>query len=314
MNQGSIASFQGRQHRGGEESRGKQQLVIGPWLHGRLNKGNRVGELAYPENAAWPEWEHMRRWFDYWLKGKDTGVDSEPAVRYYVTGPVGEQNAPGNVWRTADDWPPPAKTTPYYLQPEGRLSEEMPTSDKASTSYTSDPLKPMKLPGTAFPGALDARPFERQSDVRTFTTEPLAEPVEWTGRVRAELMVSSTARDTDFIVRVSDVNTDGRSILIIDYPWRARYREGLDREALLEPGKVYKLAFDVGWLSRVFAKGHRIRVTIASSGAPLYEPNPQTGEPLTIEFPAEVEKAVNTIHHNREAASRILAPVARSAQ
>ena len=54
---------------------------------------------------------------------------------------------------------------------------------------------------------------------------------------------------------------------------------------------------------------NRIRVTIASSGAPLYEPNPQTGEPLTIEFPENALKAENTIYHNRIHASRIVAPV-----
>lgn len=123
---------------------------------------------------------------------------------------------------------------------------------------------PCRFLGLAFP-AKDARPFEQQADVRTFTTPPLTEPVEWTGRVRAELFVSSTARDTDFIVRVCDVYPDGRSILIVDYPWRARYREGFEREVLLESGKVHKLAFDVGWLSQVFNKGHRIRVTIAST-------------------------------------------------
>ena len=96
----------------------------------------------------------------------------------------------------------------------------------------------------------------------------LAEPVEWTGRVRAELYVSSTARDTDFIVRISDVYPDGRSILIVDYPWRARYREGLDHEVLMEPLEVYKIAFPVGWMSQIFNKGHRIRVTIASTAHP----------------------------------------------
>ena len=111
MNQGSIASFQGRQHHGGPNSRGAQQLIIGPWLHGRLNKTHTVAELVYPENAAWPEHQHMVRWFDYWLKGIDTGVSREPAVRYYVMGAVGEPGAPGNVWREAQDWPPPAWST-----------------------------------------------------------------------------------------------------------------------------------------------------------------------------------------------------------
>jgi putative CocE/NonD family hydrolase len=123
------------------------------------------------------------------------------------------------------------------------------------------------------------------------------------------LLLESTARDTDIIVRVSDVYPDGRSILIIEYPWRARYRQGLDREVLLEPGKVVPLAFDVGWLSQVFGRGHQIRVTIASTGAPLYEPNPQTGGPPTIEFPQNAVTATNTIHHSQKQASRILAPI-----
>ena len=311
MNQGSIASFRGRQHHGGANSRGRQQLIIGPWLHGRRNKGNRVGDLVYPENASWPVRDHMVRWFDHFLNGEDNGVENDPTVRYYVMGAVGEARAPGNIWRTAKDFPPPSTATSMFLHERGDLSESSPTGQDGSTSYVSDPLHPMRIPGTGFPGARDARPFEAQSEVRTFTTEPLGAPVEWTGRVQAELHVSSTARDTDFIVRVSDVYPDGRSILIVDYPWRARYREGFDREVLMDPGEVYKIAFPVGWVSQIFNEGHRIRVTIASTGAPLYEPNPQTGKPLTIAFPDDAVKAVNTLHHNLNHASRIIAPVAK---
>jgi uncharacterized protein len=309
MNQGSIASFVGRQHHGGENSRGNQKLLIGPWLHGRTNKGNKVGELTYPTNAAWDVHPHVIKWFDHHLKGKDNGVGNEPTVRYYVMGAVGEDGAPGNVWRTADDFPPKAAATPMFLHSEGGLSSAKPDTKVSTTSYISDPHHPMQIPGRSFPGAQDARPFEAQSEVRTFTTEPLTEPVEWTGRVHAELYVSSTALDTDFIVRVSDVYPDGRSILIVDYPLRARYREGFDKEVLMTPGKVHKVAFPVGWISQIFNKGHRIRVTVASTGAPLYEPNPQNGKPLTIEFPDDAQKATNTIHHNIQFASRIIAPL-----
>ena len=310
MNQGSIASFQGRQKLGGENSRGRQQLIIGPWLHGRLNKGSKVGDVVYPENAAWPEHEHMIRWFDHWLKGKDNGVEKEPTVRYYVMGATGEENAPGNVWRTADDFPPSAKMTPMFLAGDGQLSASAPTADVGSTSFVSDPLHPMEIPGTGFPGATDSRPFETQAEVRTFTTGLLDAPVEWTGRIRAELHLSSTAPDTDVLVRVSDVYPDGRSILIVDYPQRVRYREGFDHEVLMTPGEVVKVSFNVGWISQIFNKGHRIRVTVASTGAPLFEPNPQTGKPATIEFPDDAVAATNTIHHNRNHASRILAPLA----
>lgn len=309
MNQGSIASFQGRQHQSGADSRGKQQLVIGPWLHGRGNRTNRIGEMVYPENANWPQHEHMVRWFKRYLRGEDNGIEKEPTVRYYAMGAVGENAAPGNVWRTAKDWPPPHTPTPLYLHGDGVLSWKAPTEETAATSFKSDPFKPMQIAGAAFPGAKDARAFERQADVRTFTTAPLEKPIEWTGRVKAELFLSSTARDTDVIVRVSDVYPDGKSILIVDYPWRLRYREGFDREVFMEPGKVYKVAFDVGRMSQIFNKGHQIRVTIASTGAPLYEPNPQTGTPLTIAFPKNVVAATNTIHHNRVNASRIIAPL-----
>jgi putative CocE/NonD family hydrolase len=224
-------------------------------------------------------------------------------------GAVDESGAPGNEWRTADDWPPPARLNPLYFREDGKLTATAPTAEHSLTSYLSDPHHPMSIPGTSFPGATDARAFEAQSEVRTFTTEPLTEPIEWTGRIRAELYVSSTVRDTDFIVRVSDVYPDGRSILIVDYPWRARYREGFDHQVLMEPGKVHKLAFDVGWLSQVFNTGHRIRVTVASTGAPLYEPNPQSGGPQTIDAMADAVVATNAIHHERAYASRILAPL-----
>jgi putative CocE/NonD family hydrolase len=110
-------------------------------------------------------------------------------------------------------------------------------------------------------------------------------------------------------VRVSDVYPDGRSILIVDYPQRLRYRDGLDHEVMMKPDEVVKVGFDVGWISQVFNKGHRIRVTVASTGAPLYEPNPQNGKPATIEFPEDAASATNTIYHNRQHSSRIMAPV-----
>ncbi|MDA1051775.1 MAG: CocE/NonD family hydrolase [Planctomycetota bacterium] len=309
MCQGSVESFIGRQHRGGANSRGNQQLLVGPWLHGRFNKENKVGDIEYPENATFDMLTHMVRWFDHHLKGVDNGIDQDATVRYYTMGAVGEGDAPGNVWRIADDWPVAVKSTGYYLQAEGQLATSQPTAKVGSTSFLADPLKPTEIPGTAFPGARDARAFEEQPEVRTFTTEPLAEPVEWTGEVFAELFVSSSAKDTDFIVRVSDVYPDGRSILIADYIQRARYRDGFEKEVFMEPGEVYKVAFHVGWLSQIFNRGHRIRITLASTGAPFYEPNPNTGEPLTIEFPDNAVIAKNTVHHNAQHASRIIAPV-----
>ncbi len=306
---GSVESFIGRQHRGGPGSRGKQQLLIGPWLHGGARESSKVGELTYPENAHFAQEAHMIRWFDHYLKGVDNGVEREPVVRYYTMGAVGEKDAPGNEWRTAADWPVSARDDSYYLREGGKLSLRQPTEDESQTAFLADPLHPNEIPGRAFPGAKDAREFEKQSEVRTFTSDVLTEPVEWTGKVRAELFVTSSARDTDFIVRVCDVYPDGRSNLLMDYVRRARYRDGYEREVLMEPNQVAKVAFDVGWISQVFNRGHRIRITVASTGAPFYEPNPNTGEALTVEPPQNTVVAKNTVQHNRRHASRIIAPV-----
>lgn len=313
MNIGSIESFIGRQHRGGERSRGSQQLLIGPWLHGRMKETNKTSEMTYPENAKFPMEAHMIRWFDHYLKGVDNGVEKEDAVRYYVMGALGEPDAPGNEWRIAKDWPLPAAATSFYLHSDQSLRPSLPESADGSTIFLADPLHPNSIPGTAFPGAADAQKFEAQPEVRTFTTEALTEPVQWTGKVQAELFVSSSAKDTDFIVRVSDVYPDGRSILIVDYVRRARYRDGYEKEVFMEPGEIYKVAFDVGWLSQIFNKGHRIRVTIASTGAPFFEPNPNTGEPLGLEPLTEKNTVVakNTVYLNKQHSSRIIAPVVK---
>src|SRR5262249_17721096 len=92
MCQGSVESFIGRQHRGGPHSRGRQHLLLGPWLHGG-SKGNRIGELVYPENANFDLQGQMARWFDHYLKGAENGVEQEAAVRYYAMGAAGEAAA-----------------------------------------------------------------------------------------------------------------------------------------------------------------------------------------------------------------------------
>jgi len=306
---GSVDSYIGRQHRGGPGSLGTQQLLIGAWLHGRFKETNKSNEMEYPENAKFAMDAHMLRWFDFHLKGINNGVTQEPTIRYYVMGAIGEAGAPGNEWRMSADWPIVSRPTPYFLHADKTLSTTVSPSDDANVSWKADPLHPAPITTIAFPGAKDAREFEGHPEVRTFTTDVLTEAIEWTGKVQAELYVSSDARDTDFIVRISDVYPDGRSILIMDYVRRARYRDGYEREVFMQPGEVYKVAFDVGWLSQIFNKGHRIRVTVASTGAPFYEPNPNTGEPLTIDFPANAVVAKNTLHVNRKNASRILAPV-----
>ena len=308
MIQGSVLSFQGRQHQGGPNSRGHQQLVLGPWLHGRLNKGFKVGDLIYPENATWPEVSHMVRWFVHWLKGVNNGVEKEPAVRYYVMGAVGEPS-PGNLWKQTAHWPPISQEKSLFLSENGQLSNESPTRSEAHTILPCDPAKPMSIPGRGFPGAKDARSLEEQSDVRVWTTSPMPEPVEITGDIQIELWVRSTVPDTDFIARISDVYPDGRSILLMDYPLRARYREGFDHQKLLQSGEATRLKWRIGTTSLVLNKGHRLRLTLTNTGAPLYEPNNQTGGPQMLDWLKSSQPGSHAILHEKEHASRILLPI-----
>ncbi len=307
MSVGSIDSYIGRQHQGGKNSRGAQQLLLGPWLHGRVKEVNVTGELTFPENARFPLEQHILKWFDHYLRGKDNGVERDPAVRYYAMGAMGEPNAPGNDWRTADDWPAKTSPTNYFLAPRGQLCTKYPSAVSEET-IVADPRNPAPIPGIAFPGGRDQRKFEEHPHVRTFTTEPLQAPVEWTGKLRAELFVKCDALDADYIVRITDVYPDGRSILLLDYLRRARYREGFEKEVPLEPGVTTPIAFDLGSISQVFNAGHRIRVTVASSGAPFYEPNPNTGGPLTMDLPADARVATSQVLMSPRFSSRIIAP------
>ncbi len=317
MNQGSIASYIGRQHHGGPESKGNQKLLIGPWLHGRFNKSAKVGELVYPDNATVDLPAHMAAWFDYYLKGKQNGVDQWPTVKFYTMGATGEENAPGNQWREMDHWPLTEDTprSALYLAQNGMLQWELPDDDSEGLSeYVSDPFKPAEIPGTGFPGARDARAFEQQDNVLVFDTPALEKPMELTGEITARLFVSSTAPDTDFIVRVSDVYPDGRSILIVDYIQRARYRNGFEKTVFLQPEVPQVIEFKVGHLSQIFNAGHKLRVTIASTGAPFYEPNPQDGGPETIEVPATAQRAINTVYYTGVLPSRLIVPLVEPKQ
>jgi hypothetical protein len=263
---------------------------------------------VFPENAMFDVYPHMTKWFNHYLKGVDNGVEKDTPVKYYVMGATGEAGAPGNVWREAEDFPPASTAADWFLQPDGKLAPSKPKVPNASTSYASDPARPMILNAVGFPGAKDARTFEEQAEVRIWSSEVLTKPLEVTGRIKAEVFVSSTAKDTDFVLRVTDVYPDGRSILLVDYPLRARYHEGFDHQKLLVPGQVTKLAWDIGWVSIIFNQGHRVRITIASTGAPYFEPNTQTGSPITHFVTESGVAAINTIWHDTSHASRVILP------
>jgi hypothetical protein len=143
-----------------------------------------------------------------------------------------------------------------------------------------------------------------------FTTEPLAEPLEVTGRVRARVFVSSSAADTDLSVRLCDVYPDGKSYLIAEGMLRLRHRKSFAKPEPLTPGKAEEVLVDCWSTSIVFNRGHRLRATITSSNFPRFDVNPGTGQPWSEAGPKV--KQANRIGCGPRQPSCLLLPVAGS--
>ncbi len=328
--QGTIDGFVSRHNDGGPGAKGRQKLIIGPWGHAGpkrdsgSGKASPMGELTFPANSLKTPFScGSEEWFDFYLKGIDTGVEKVPAVQYYTMGAVGEADAPGNEWHTADNWPVPAEPTPFYLHPDRALSRRSPEAAHGRAAFEYDPLNPVPTRGgymllkwkefgterQVMSGAYDQRELEQRPDVVTFTTEPLAEPLEVTGRLTARLFVVSDRIDTDFTVKLTDVYPDGRSMNLADGLARCRYRKGLDRLTPLEPGQPAEIEVDLWSTSMVFNKGHRIRIAITSSNYPRFDVNPNTGWPAWPMGP--MLRAHNQVLCDKEHPSCIILPVVK---
>ncbi|MFQ5792733.1 MAG: CocE/NonD family hydrolase, partial [Acidobacteriota bacterium] len=303
------------------------------------------GQVSFGEEAAIADPLAWRlEWYDHWLKGITNKVGREEPfrapVRIFVMGTGDERKDEngyknhGGYWRDEHEWPL-ARTeyTSYYLQGGGGLSATRPEVDRSSTSFRFDPQDPVPTiggnissgGGILLQGAWDQRggehiwnwdrpiPLSARNDVVVFQTEPLSEDVEVTGEIEVKLWASSSAVDTDFTAKLVDVHPPNR-----DYPGgfdmnigdgiiRARFRESIEEEKLMEPGTVYPFTIRLYPTSNVFKRGHRIRVDISSSNFPRFDVNPNTGEPLNEHRRMVV--AVNTIYHEREHPTHIVLPV-----
>jgi putative CocE/NonD family hydrolase len=136
-----------------------------------------------------------------------------------------------------------------------------------------------------------------------YSSEPLEKNLEVSGPIEVTLFVSSDARDTDFTVKLIDVEPDGTAWNLVESIQRARYREGYDREVFMQPGTVYELQFAPLETSNEFKAGHRIRIEVSSSNYPRFERNLNTGGRNARETTAVV--ATNSVHHGPEHPSRI---------
>ncbi len=143
-----------------------------------------------------------------------------------------------------------------------------------------------------------------------FATEPLAAPLEVTGRIAARVFVKTTAADTDITAKLVDIYPDGREILLLDGIQRLKYRSGAAAPDPALPGEPAELTIDLWSFSVIFNAGHRIGLQVSSSNYPRFEVNPNTGE----DFPDGIEPvtAVNTILTGPDYPSALLLPVPQS--
>jgi putative CocE/NonD family hydrolase len=230
-----------------------------------------------------------------------------------------------NKWQQAESFPlPNTEIKTYYLNSGGKANTrngdgvlilKKPGAKDLADRFTYDPMNPVPsyggnvcCTGTAIKGgSFDQSEMELRNDILVYTSEPLKEGVEITGFIESTIFVSSTGPDTDITLKLIDVGTDGKAYNLDETIQRLRYREGYDKEVMMEKEKVYKVDLTPMVTSNYFAPGHRIRIEISSSNFPRFERNLNTGGNNYDESKGVVVE--NKIHHSSKYPSVIKLPV-----
>jgi putative CocE/NonD family hydrolase len=312
---GSLRNYVGvKSHGGSDAARQGQKLLV--TIGGHAGSGRKIGDVDFGASADFEEDDATIDWYDYLFKNASNEFSSAKPVRIFVMGT--------NQWRDEEDWPlKRASEAKYFLHSAGKanslsgdgtLTNAAPRAESADR-YTYDPANPAPTIGGPLccdsehlkPGPRDQRPVEGRSDVLIYSTPALTQELEVTGPIKAELFVSSSAVDTDFIAKLVDVWPDGFAQNLTEGILRARYRDSQEQPALMNPGQTYKLAIDLWSTSNVFRKGHKVRLEVSSSNFPRFDRNLNTGEengsgrkPIA---------ATNTIYHDAEHPSLLILPV-----
>jgi putative CocE/NonD family hydrolase len=290
------------------------RVLMGPWSHEEEVESFR-GDVDLSAGVTVIR-EHELAFYDRYLKDEENGWDGRPPLELFVLG--------ANEWRGEHEWPL-ARTeyTPFYLRQGGALDRDEPGAGEPGDRYSYDPNDPVPTIGGVSsvltmtqgaetpirPGPIDQRELERRDDVLVYTSEPLERDVEVIGPVETVLYAASSAKDTDFVVRLCDVHPDGKSIFVTEGILRARYRNSNDGDSmeLLEPGEVAEYRIRCYPAAIVFKAGHRLRLDVTSSSFPRFSRNLNTGE--DVGTGTRMEIAQQTVLHTDVYPSHVLLPV-----
>jgi len=319
---GTLENFSRMRREGASElARTRTRLLVGPWAH-----GSTYG--AYPDHSFDAFSAHdsvdltgmQLEFFAAHLFDRQPARELAPAapVRIFVMG--------ADRWRDEPDWPlTRAVPQRWFLHSDGRAASaggglsRQPPAEEPPDVFRFDPRDPAPTIGgpTSLPGRflrtnagpLDQRPLNGRGDVLSYTSEPLQEDLEVTGPLSLTLHAATSARDTDFVAKLCDVQPDGFVRILAEGVLRARFREGLDHECVVEPGRTYEYAIDLKATSNLFRAGHRIGLLLTSSSFPRFDRNAGTGRPPGEDRDEDLLAAEQTVFHDAQRASWLALPV-----
>ena len=291
-------------------------LIIGPWDHmGTQKPGKEIEGLAIPEAAVVDMDKLHADWYD-WVPGRGP----RPAllrdrVTYFMLG-AGE-------WRYAKTLEAASSSrelTFFLAAPEGtpdgvfhsgRLAERPPDNEPPAV-IVSDPHELPELDMAKYAANEDLNSQFRgfQKRAITFHSEPFARDTEVAGHIRLKLTVRADAPDFDLWAQVLMVLPDGSAVKLGEDIRRARFRNSVFKEELLQPEQTVEIPFEFNWMARRIPAGARLRLTIAPLNSPAYQKNYNTGGRVGYEKLEDARIAHIQVLHQAGQASRLMLPLA----
>ena len=296
----------------------RNYLVMGPWTHGQwaFGEAKHVGNIYWGLDANEEFQAIEKSFFNYYLKGE--GNPNWAEAKIFVTG--------SNQWRDFATWPPEnVVVKDLYFQSGEAASFEAPAGKTGFDEYCSDPSNPVPYTEDVHTDRTtaymtdDQRFASRRPDVVTYQTSILTEDITVTGPLKADLFVSTTGTDADYIVKLIDVfpsdtvstNSDnkyplgGYQMLVRGEVFRGRYRNSFEKPEPFIPGKVTEVKYELPDVAHTFKKGHRIMIQIQNSWFPLVDRNPQKFVNIYECSESDFQKATQRMYHDAEHPSHI---------